>query len=185
MNNRKEINFLYPYLKGHNKLHILDIGCGDGSLLSDIYDFIPNKVFKLIGVDDESLEELEFYNDDFTDNHNTVLNRTIMPKGIAEFYKQDGFNFLTTTLIPQDLIIISNVLHFYPWEKQKEIVKMALTKLSLIGILYIKNANEFHKYKEEANKYTLDENKINEIKSFGKILALEKTKNHYSLILKS
>ncbi len=184
IDNMDEIKFLDPFLKGQNNLRILDIGCGEGSLLSNIYNKIPKQVSKLIGVDNADEETISFHNDDFADNHNSIIGNKPMKTGVASFYRQDGFDFLNLTLTPQDLIIFSNILHFSPWDKTKNIIQSALTKLSFSGVVYIKVANELRVFNTKDERYPFDESKLEELKFFSKILAFEKTHIHYNLILK-
>lgn len=181
-NNIDEIEFLLPYIKGQNNLRILDIGCGDGSLLSNIYNFMPTKISRLVGIENYSGDFTDENDCDFVTYHNGCIGNKPMSPELTAIINQDGFDYLKNLLTPHDLIIFSNVLHFSPWDKQKEVLKLALTKLTFSGIIYLKNANEFHK--SEKIKYPITLDNIEDLKSICKVLPYTKTDIHYNLILK-
>lgn len=178
LDNKEEIKFIKPFLKGMENIRVLDIGCGDGLLLSNLHNKLNDKISQMIGID--NVRDNEGY---LVRQNSTVGNR-YMPDGKIELLKQDGFNFIRVTETQHDLIIISNVLHFYEWEQGREVLKITLTKLSARGLIYIKVANEDHSYKNENDKHPFTMTEIDEFRTFSEVLAFKKTGSHYELILK-
>lgn len=181
MNNKEELAFLLPHLNNHENLKILDIGCGEnGVLLSNIYNAFTTKISKLIGVDNK---KLKLHNNNFSDNHNSIVGNEFMIEGLVDIFKDDGFTFINNIEINQDLIIFSNFLHLHPWEKSKEVIQTALTKLSHRGIIYIKVRNKALK---EGKSYPFDKNIIEEISKFSEIILDPREIGvHYNMIIKN
>lgn len=185
MNNKEEINYILPFLSGQAGLNIIDIGCGqEAYLLSNIFNSLTTRITKLIGVDNYNAEDDEVDDIGFINNHNSCHENKRMTNGVAEIINQEGFSYLNDVIIPQHLIIFSNVLHFYSSNRQMEVMQNAITKLTSDGIIYIKIANEFHTYQNRANRFPINENEIERIRSFAKIEAIRKTKIHYELIIR-
>lgn len=177
INNKEEICFFKPFLIEYHKINVLDIGCGDGSFLSNVFNSMPEKISKIIGVDNNESDELELDIDEFLAS--SEENAKLKDNQI-ELIKMDGSLFLERLETEQDLIILSNVLHFEPWDKSRELIKSALKKLSDFGIVYIK----VRKRGSKDAKHPFDENIIAEINRFSIILKQEEKATHYHLVIK-
>ncbi len=188
MNSTEGLAFLLPYLKNHENLKILDIGCGKyGDLLLEIYSLIPNNVSKLIGVDtleDYDEDERNFDLDTIINCHNENSDNQILNINQIELILQDGFSFINNLRTNQDLIIFSNFLHLYSWDKSKELIQIALTKLTPSGIIYIKVRNKNKEFAENDNSNRFDMGNIEKIKSFSKILDNKEEGMFYKLVIK-
>lgn len=56
-----------------------------------------------------------------------------------------------------DLIILSNILHFYPHDQIIEILKQCQCLLRSDGIIYVKMANDKHPYADQNDKTVFSE----------------------------
>jgi trans-aconitate methyltransferase len=161
----KEINFMFDFLKEENELFILDVECGDGYFLKMIDENWPNKNCKinLKAIDKEEDEDLE-------DNINLNI-----------FEKINAMEFLEKLEVKQNLIIFSNILHFYPYGDVKSFLQIALNKLKRNGIIFIKIANEHHGSKDI--KYRFNESLIEQLNSFSKVEKYASEGHHYHIVI--
>jgi SAM-dependent methyltransferase len=137
MNQANNLQLLLSYAVNkflpQQELKILSIGCGNGNELHNLYNDTPHLNYQqLLGVDEEnkyvdySLER-EFTEDPF------------------KFEQIDGRTFLKDTKGRFDLIIISNVLHFYEEPAIMEFLYQSINCLTEIGIVCIIMANTNHR----------------------------------------
>ncbi len=138
---------------------LIDVGCGDGSLLLKIY------LNKLGFSEFHALDScfIEKHSDEIYDHffntykrmkgggHIPTLEQEIFPvlKKHFHFHATDLKILKKNDFEDYNLIVLSNVLHLFNMEKAKELIFFFLSRLSDKGLIFIKVANENHKGWEE------------------------------------
>lgn len=141
MDNEVLIAVANKHLAHTSKPEVLEIGCGDGSVLFDLFRETTFDYHRLKGVDhvrDRSIrEDLE------TAYYDTAFGDFKMPKeNLFQFQVEDGLTYLNAETRRYDLIVFSNYLHFFSMESIIEQIESALRLLKQNGIIYIKMVNE-------------------------------------------
>ncbi len=103
--------------------HIMDIGCGYGQM-SYMLQFL-GKDRVVTGIDHDA-SKIEIANNCFSKNEN------------INFYSQ---SILNHPIVPQDVFIINDVLHYVTYEEQEQIIKRCIDNLNKGGIILIKEAD--------------------------------------------
>ena len=163
LSSKKYINnfndFLSKQFKINKKSQILDIGCGRGKIVGNLYSkfHLHNKP---IGVDIESHEDKD-----------KRLN----------FKKTDAINFLKKNKKKFDLIIIKQTIHFFNFHQIKTLLQFSKKNLKINGKILIFTLET---KKNEIPAFLLMKKKLeNSLKRDKKILTFIK-KMYPSLILK-
>ena len=131
-----------------NVNNILDLGCGcaynkefkSGHFLYHYYfEFSPRVV---IGVDNEAAKFWTNFND-FNNLFPDKLNRSQFEQTFT-FKCKSIENFLSDNQLKFDLIILSNILHFFKLDKICELLSSLKNALNLKGMIYLEMANKDH-----------------------------------------
>ncbi len=112
-----------------NDIRVLDIGCGiDGSEIHELQKGTPNHIYtEITGVD---LEQTVPIHGEFDEN--------------VIFVQSDGLEFLINATEGYNLIILSNMLHFFSRDMILTYLEEANNKLAPGGLMVIFMANENH-----------------------------------------
>ncbi len=161
-----EICFIKKYIRNTDNLSILDFGTGEMCFINNIQESLKDRIGEIIAIDNKEPEDLYFN------------------LGKINLIIQDGFEYIETTQKRFNLIIFSNVLHFYDYEKQNEAIRKALDKLKENGIIFIKIANLNHSYNSQEDKFVFKEDRIKQVGKLAEILEIRELEKHYDLILK-
>lgn len=161
-----EICFIKKYIRDTDNLSILDFGTGEMCFIKEIRESLKDRIGEIIAIDNKEPED-EYFN-----------------LGKIRPIIQDGFEYIETTQKRFNLIIFSNVLHFYDYEKQNEAIRKALDKLKENGIIFIKIANLNHSYNSQEDKFVFKEDRIKQVGKLAEILEIRELEKHYDLILK-
>jgi len=108
-------NFILKQKKLNKNSRILDIGCGRGKILSNLYDRVK-LVNKPIGLDIE--------------NHKDKSKKIL-------FKKSDGLSFVTKTKNTFDLILIKQTIHLLKKNQIKKLLTICKSKLTPKGKILI------------------------------------------------
>ena len=108
-------NFLINNAKLKSKSKILDIGCGRGKILGDLYTKLKLK-YKPIGID--------------TENHKDKEKKIF-------FKKSDAVKFLENDNNYYDLILIKQTIHLLKINQIKRLIKLCKKNLSSKGKIFI------------------------------------------------
>jgi SAM-dependent methyltransferase len=144
----ESIRYVKKYLKQKNNLSAVDLGCGKGYFLFGLKDD-PDLEFDLIeGVDTWDIKKYP-ETPNLNKDYNSLIDckRKINPE--IHSYKEDVLKFILEERKPYDIIIASNLLHFY---KKKQIEKFITRCLELLkpgGVLYIKMVNSKHPHSKD------------------------------------
>ena len=144
------INTIKKYLKKYKSLIVVDLGCGKGDFLFGLKDD-PELDFMLMeGVD-------KWDDDSFNlDNiYHSNCNYSGKSYPVIKSIQEDVFTFLSRTSISYDLIIASNLIHFFEEEKTGKFITRCYELLKPGGVMYIKMVNNKHKhYKDYETIYS-------------------------------
>jgi uncharacterized protein len=129
--NYKRINSYVP-----REAVIMDIGCGYG-YLSYLLSFVSSKR-KITGID-------------FDADKIGLANHCIS--------KNDGIEFVTADAAeynykPADIFILSDILHYLPFEKQEKLLEKCISKLNSGGKIIIRDADRDLEKRHRGTRYT-------------------------------
>jgi hypothetical protein len=183
--NSDEHIYLSNYFKIFKNIKIIDVGCGDCSYIFDIINTKPClkvKVLKCVdsGFSKDRVPRFE----DIRKEYNSSGSYKVDINSIdAEYLKTDEFKYLKESQEKYDLIVLSQVLHFFKRDFAIEYLNIAVTKLTDRGIIYICVANEKHHYSEESDKYIFDLDFIKHLENLFNIIRLVKTGSHFYIFI--
>lgn len=185
MNNTEELSFLYPFVSIKRQVELLDVGCGNCILSSNIYNkFFPN-IKKIIAIDKDESEDAGLVCDNLVYHHNSCISNKPMQEGSGCFREIDAISYFNKYKDQFDIILFSNILHFFDYKRAFKMVKSALSLLKSDGFIYIKVANENHHYNRMPDRYTYNRELISNLRGMGSVCILRRTYNFYEIILKN
>ncbi|MFK7776053.1 MAG: methyltransferase domain-containing protein [Saprospiraceae bacterium] len=186
----KFITLISEHLKNDNEISVLDIGCGDAGMLFSLYNELDLDFKRLVGVDsgvDDAKDPFHF------ENHfdlNRIYKSQVsfekeLKENVFEYIRKDEMQFIKECTSEFDLIIISNLLHFFKWETILQAIDTSIKLFKKEGIIYLLIANENHPYSQHDDKTILDQAKFEHLEKEYNIVSNEKGDGHYLLIIRS
>ena len=177
------IALLVNRLNQNTSLSILDLGCGDGHFLFSIYDNPTFHFEKLIGVDSGKDEHRIPSNDLNKDYEINVGYDRKLDRKIFHYISKDLNDYINSIDDKFDLIILSNVLHFFEWEYVLRILDRSLRLLKSESLLYMKMAGEKHPYKDERDKTVLNKTKYDLLKDRFELIECIEREESYEILI--
>lgn len=172
------------YFSETNNIDILDVACGKGIKLFDLYNSSNLSIKSLTGID-SGFDEI---NIPFPQDLNIGYERSVshtkpLTKKLIKYVSIDEKEYIKSSPDKFDLIIFSNYLHFFCWEEVLIFISIARKILKEDGKIYILMANEGHSYKGDEDKTVLTDQKITDLASRFKLLDISKNEISSELLL--
>lgn len=141
------ISVVKKYLEQKNSLSVVDLGCGQGHFLSGLKDDKDLNFDLMKGVD---LWKDETPN--LNTNYISSFDRRVTSSLKIELIKEDVFVFISRDTNSYDLIIASNLIHFFDKEEIEAFIARCYALLKPGGVMYIKMINSDHR-QSKSKKY--------------------------------
>ncbi len=178
------IALLVSRLNQNASLSILDLGCGEGHFLFSIYNNSTFHFEKLIGVDSGKDEHRKPSNDLNKDYRNNVGYTRELEEEIFHYISKDLTEYLSEVDEKFDVIIMSNILHFFEWEDVVRILERSQELLKSRSLLYIKMASERHPYSNEKDKTVLNKARYNLLKDRFEVIDCIEHEASYEMLIR-
>lgn len=164
-------------------LEILDVGCGNGEMLFEIFRTFSNNFTKLKGIDNQENPHNIPFQDSLEYTYNSTAWDTTKnaPNGLFQYEILDIEDYVKVSTEHFDIIILSNILHFFSKNKILDLIRLYITLLNNNGVLYINMANDKHDYSIDSRKTVLDIDLENELRKSFNILDISHCTIHTKL----
>jgi SAM-dependent methyltransferase len=146
------ISVVKKYLKQKDNLSVVDLGCGSGYFLFGLKDD-PDLKFDLM----EGVDHWKGKTMNLDSNYHIDIGYKNNKYPEIKSYEDDVFSFISRATISYDLIIASNLIHFFEKQEIEALINRCYALLKPGGVMYIKMINSDHPHSDDYKTIYSDE----------------------------